>query len=65
MVARLLIGSSKQLQEQLKAAQGGEQEVKRLLAAGRDGARILTEGGKVFRVVTHWIFFFCAKMIVA
>ena len=34
MVARLLLGSLDQLQEQLKAAQHGEQEAEKLLAAG-------------------------------
>ena len=38
-VAHLLLGSLDQLQEQLKAAQGGEQEAKRLLSAGE---RVLT-----------------------
>ena len=34
MVARLLLGSLDQLQEELKAAQGGEREANKLLAAG-------------------------------
>ena len=39
-VAHLLLGSLGQLQEQLKAAQGGEQEAKKLLAASE---RVLTK----------------------